>query len=93
MCGGDGVVCDGVVCSLLTPRKSTVGLKAFEELCQNDGFGLFLPVKYYYGQCYTGFGIFLFMLIIYNGQCTPMAVFARQMAFGLPNFLSWIFAI
>jgi hypothetical protein len=63
------------------------------EARQNDGFRLLLPVANYYGQCYAGFGIFWFMLIIYYERCMPMALQSRQMAFGLPNFLVWIFII
>ena len=72
---------------------STVTVESIWEARQNEGFGLLLPVTNYYGQYYTGFGIFWFMLIIYYGRYAPMAVLSRKMAFGLPNFLVWIFTI
>ena len=92
MCGGDGVVCSAVGCGLCE-NQWWDRTQVFGKLCQNDGFGLLLPVTNYYGQYYTGFGIFLFMLIIYYGRYAPVAVLSRQMAFGFPNFLSWVFTI
>jgi hypothetical protein len=75
---------------LLTPAKISGGTQSLGKLCQNGGFGLLSPVTNYHGQRHTGFGIFLFMLIIYHGQHAPMAALSRKMAFGLPNFLAAI---
>ena len=88
--GGDGVVFHR---GLFVVFESNGGTSSIWEARQNEGFGLLSPVTNYYGQQYTGFGIFWFVLIIYYGQCAPMAVLSRKMAFGLPNFLVWIFAI
>jgi hypothetical protein len=82
-----GVVCSTVDCR--TQRKSTAGLKHLGSYIRTMDLDFYYRLQLITDSAIPdGFGIFLFVLIIYYGRYTPLAVLSRQMAFELPNFLS-----
>ena len=74
-------------CGLLTPAKIN------GRLCQNDGFGLCHRLQIITENAIPDLVSLCLCLIIYHGRRTPVAALSRKMAFGLPNFLSWVFVI